>query len=1072
VQVSLATTGFQVAGTANNITFQNNFFQLDPANCTLNPALGKRLVVTPVLLNGTTSTYSFFVQGPPYNNNPIPDGLLYSCNFDVGPGVTVGSYPLVNSGFFAQDPGGNNLQVIGTNGAIVVTLVQPTGTITSTPTETPTPTFTATATPTITPTNSATPTDTYTPTVTATPTATFTATVTSTPTSTPVDTATPTETPTITPTPTNTGTVTQTPTPTNTPLTVQINIGNGFGAIGGTASVPTTLTSSIFSAAAIANDFTYDTTRFGLNLLAGCTLNPTLAAPPFDKVLNLFEVGLTPTTRTIRAVVQDFGSNAILPDGALYTCQFSILGSAVPGSYPVISSNPFAQDASAAALPASGGTGAINVVLVGPSSTPTATRTITPTPTVTATATATGTVTDTPTNTATPTFTATATPTVTETPTRTFTATATPTETATATATAIATATVTATPTLTATPTATPTATATGTATQTATPTNTPLTVLINIGGGNGLAGGSASVPTTLTSSIFSAVGVSNDFTYDTTRFGLALAGGCTLNSTLAAPPFNKVLNVFEISLTATTRTIRAVVQDFGSNAILPDGTLYTCQFSVLPSTLPGTYPITNSNPFAQDASAAPLPASGSNGLINVTLVGPSSTPTATRTITPTPTVTATATLTATVTNTPTHTSTPTLTATATATPTETPTRTFTPTATATATATVTDTPIATATHTATPIASATVTATPTATATATATPTATATVTATPTATATVTATPTATATVTLTPTATATYTATPTATPTNTPLTLMINIGSANGLAGGSASVPTTLTSSIFNAAGVSNDFTYDTTRFGLNVLSGCTLNPALTVPPYDKVLNIFEVGLTATTRTIRAVVQDFGTNAILPNGTLYTCQFSILATALPGIYPLTNSNLFAEDASGVPLPVSGSNGTISVTLVGPSSTPTATRTQTATATATRTFTHTATATPTSTHTATATPTFTPTATATPTFTPTVTATPTFTPTATATPTFTATATATPTFTATATPTQTPTSTVTATATDTVTATPTETPTSTATATATATDTVTATPTDTPTEEPTATATDTATPTETPTP
>ena len=131
VQVALASNGFLVAGTANDIRLPRTAVSLDPvANCTLNPALAKFFVASTLPVDGlnpSLTTVRLFVQGPPYNNSPIPDGILYTCGFDILPGTPPGIYLLENLNFVAPDTGGNDLQVIGYDGSIVVSLVQPTG---------------------------------------------------------------------------------------------------------------------------------------------------------------------------------------------------------------------------------------------------------------------------------------------------------------------------------------------------------------------------------------------------------------------------------------------------------------------------------------------------------------------------------------------------------------------------------------------------------------------------------------------------------------------------------------------------------------------------------------------------------------------------------------------------------------------------------------------------------------------------------------------------------------------------------------------------------------------------------
>jgi hypothetical protein len=261
-------------------------------------------------------------------------------------------------------------------------------------------------------------------------------------------------------------------------------MGAASGGPGGQAALPVTVNTNGFQVASTFNEFTYDTTRFSL-APTDCQLNPALAA---SKNFAVFEP-VTPsmTTRTIRVQITDNGSSQPLVNGSnLYTCTFTILLSALPGTYVIQNTPLFAQDLVGGALPVSGTSGSITVSGVAPTRTNTATPTVTPTFTATATATATRTITNTftatPTNTATATATPTATATSTQTATATRTATATATNTATATATGTATNTPVPTSTQTATatntntplPTSTATATASATATATATATDTP----------------------------------------------------------------------------------------------------------------------------------------------------------------------------------------------------------------------------------------------------------------------------------------------------------------------------------------------------------------------------------------------------------------------------------------------------------------------------------------------------------------------------------------------------------------------------------------------------------------------
>ena len=129
ITTTLSNMGFLVAGVGNDITFSNHALSLDPANFVLNPSLPKSLTASVVATTATTTTVCVFVQGPPLNNDPIPDGLLYTCTFGILPGTSPGSYPLTNSNLIAEDPNAAPLAyVAGADGAVNVALVLPTAT--------------------------------------------------------------------------------------------------------------------------------------------------------------------------------------------------------------------------------------------------------------------------------------------------------------------------------------------------------------------------------------------------------------------------------------------------------------------------------------------------------------------------------------------------------------------------------------------------------------------------------------------------------------------------------------------------------------------------------------------------------------------------------------------------------------------------------------------------------------------------------------------------------------------------------------------------------------------------------
>jgi hypothetical protein len=148
-----------------------------------------------------------------------------------------------------------------------------------------------------------------------------------------------------------------------------------------------------------------------------------------------------------------------------------------------------------------------------------------------------------------------------------------------------------------------------------------------------------------------------------------------------------------------------------------------------------------------------------------------------------------------------------------------------------------------------------------------------------------------------------------------------VLINIGSAYGCCLERATLSTHLIAPGFQVVGTANNFTYDAASFSLD-LPGCVINPALVGL---KELVVFEIGSTATTRTVRAVVSDTGGTTI-PDGALYSCTFGIPCTTLPAAYPVANGNQEAYDIAGMTLPTGGTDGVLvaSVNCFMPTPTP----------------------------------------------------------------------------------------------------------------------------------------------------
>jgi YVTN family beta-propeller protein len=121
VPVTLRFGGTTVA-TGNEITFPNDAF--DYRSCSINPAIGKTLVVSTIIEQGAAvTTLRVFVQAL-QNKTPIPDGALYTCTFAIKPSAVPGPYTLLNGSIiaFAAD-GSERPFVTGDDGLITVSLV-------------------------------------------------------------------------------------------------------------------------------------------------------------------------------------------------------------------------------------------------------------------------------------------------------------------------------------------------------------------------------------------------------------------------------------------------------------------------------------------------------------------------------------------------------------------------------------------------------------------------------------------------------------------------------------------------------------------------------------------------------------------------------------------------------------------------------------------------------------------------------------------------------------------------------------------------------------------------------------
>jgi len=150
ITASLITGGREVAAAGNSITYDHTAFSLSLANCEPRAASMRTLSGGVVGTSGNMTTVRIVVLGAPLNTDPLPDGPLYSCTFDIRGGASTTTHTLAGSNHVAQDSDGLNLRpVTGSNGSITVTPGDPTPTRTGPPVETttvsPTPTATVEA---------------------------------------------------------------------------------------------------------------------------------------------------------------------------------------------------------------------------------------------------------------------------------------------------------------------------------------------------------------------------------------------------------------------------------------------------------------------------------------------------------------------------------------------------------------------------------------------------------------------------------------------------------------------------------------------------------------------------------------------------------------------------------------------------------------------------------------------------------------------------------------------------------------------------------------------------------------
>jgi hypothetical protein len=408
IPVTVDSGRFSVGGTQNDILFDNTVLALPSvARCRITPAIDgqnqeceedpnevtapcKNLIASVEICGGDPQPDGCPINAGPNISrfrglvtafavlvfNPIPNGLLYECEFDV---LDPNALPtaLRNSEVSASEP----------MGKLIVDVVGSDGAVTADPPPTP---------------------DEDTPTPTVAP-----------PSSTPTQSRTPTLTP--------TGSIPP------TPVGIQIIVRSAGADAEGQAVIPVSLFAGGANVGGMQNDILFDNTIVELASVSSCRINPEIDSTQDEcmddpeqttlpcKTLNrqIRRCGGTPQAagcppgagenisrfRALIAPIAVRTTNPV-PDGLLYTCTFQVLDrerlpSALINTNTVVS-NPFGTRLS----PVIGLSGAVTDEPAPPvSPTRTATSTVPPTPTATETATSTSTTTPSPTPTSTPTVT-------------------------------------------------------------------------------------------------------------------------------------------------------------------------------------------------------------------------------------------------------------------------------------------------------------------------------------------------------------------------------------------------------------------------------------------------------------------------------------------------------------------------------------------------------------------------------------------------------------------------------------------------------------------------------------------
>jgi hypothetical protein len=109
-----------VGGVSNDVDFDPALFSPCATPCVINPAIGSGSTADKQVSCGTVSSGLVRAGVFGFNSNPIPDGLLYTWEFNISSTAPIGAYPLSNTPG-ATNLSGRDLPVIGASGQLLVT---------------------------------------------------------------------------------------------------------------------------------------------------------------------------------------------------------------------------------------------------------------------------------------------------------------------------------------------------------------------------------------------------------------------------------------------------------------------------------------------------------------------------------------------------------------------------------------------------------------------------------------------------------------------------------------------------------------------------------------------------------------------------------------------------------------------------------------------------------------------------------------------------------------------------------------------------------------------------------------